>query len=132
MEAGANVSVLARSSGSPARAFTNGVTGIALAAVNAPGLCVLSGPEEQIDSLKRRLEEEGTGTIRLHASHAFHSSMMDPMLAEFERVVAGVPRKEPKLPYLSNLTGTWIEKSQPSDQLTGRDTCVRRCGSQPA
>ncbi len=89
--------------------------GVSLAAVNGPSLVVLSGPIERIDSLESRLKEEGVGAVRLHASHAFHSSMMDPILAEFERCVARAKLHEPQLPYISNLTGTWIEPSQPTD-----------------
>jgi acyl transferase domain-containing protein len=89
--------------------------GVSLAAVNGPSLVVLSGSPERIDALDARLSEEGVGTVRLHASHAFHSAMMDPILAEFERHVARATLRPPQLPYLSNVTGTWIEPSEPTD-----------------
>jgi acyl transferase domain-containing protein len=89
--------------------------GVSLAAVNGPSLVVLSGPPERIDALETRLKQEGIGTVRLHASHAFHSAMMDPILAEFERHVARASLRPPQLPYLSNVTGTWIEPSEPTD-----------------
>lgn len=88
---------------------------IVLAAVNGPELCVVSGPIDQVDMLQERVEAAGVPGIRLKTSHAFHSSMMDPILAEFEQYVAGVELKEPQMRYISNLTGTWIEQGQATD-----------------
>src|SRR5207237_8479895 len=50
---------------------------IALAAVNAPSLCVVSGPTEPIDQMERQLGGDGVGCRRLRTSHAFHSEMME-------------------------------------------------------
>lgn len=86
-----------------------------LAVVNAPGLCVASGPEEGITVLEQRLNAEGHACRRLHTSHAFHSRMMEPMLTEFERELAGVRTSPPKIRYISNLTGTWITAEQAMD-----------------
>ncbi len=84
-------------------------TGLSLAAVNAAELCTVSGPEEGIGALERVLAERGLESRRLHTSHAFHSAMMDPVLdafrTEFESVAWGPP---PKIPWISNHTGTWI------------------------
>ncbi|HEX2076967.1 MAG TPA: phosphopantetheine-binding protein, partial [Longimicrobium sp.] len=52
---------------------------------------------------------------RLHTSHAFHSRMMEPVLARFEEVVRGVTLRAPELPFLSNLTGGWITDAQATD-----------------
>ncbi|HEY3754811.1 MAG TPA: SDR family NAD(P)-dependent oxidoreductase [Opitutaceae bacterium] len=89
--------------------------GISLAAVNSPESCVLSGPEERIDALERTLTERGLTSRRLQTSHAFHSAMMEPILAEFTAKVAAVPRQAPKLRYISNLTGDWIQAAQATD-----------------
>lgn len=88
---------------------------IVLAAVNGPELSVVSGPTDQVDALQERMEAAGVPGIRLKTSHAFHSSMMDPILVEFEQYVAGVDLKEPQMRYISNLTGTWIEPGQATD-----------------
>jgi acyl transferase domain-containing protein/D-arabinose 1-dehydrogenase-like Zn-dependent alcohol dehydrogenase/acyl carrier protein len=85
---------------------------LSLAAVNGPAACVVSGPAAAIDALEAALSARGTGARRLQTSHAFHSAMMDPILAEFTALVAQVPRHAPKLPYLSNLTGTWIDAAR--------------------
>ncbi|MCG8458542.1 MAG: acyltransferase domain-containing protein, partial [Holophagales bacterium] len=86
-----------------------------LAAVNGPRLCAVSGPEDAVESWRAVLAAEGVECRRLHTSHAFHSAMMEPILERFTALVEGVPRRAPSLPFLSNLTGTWIEEEQASD-----------------
>jgi polyketide synthase PksJ len=81
---------------------------IALAAVNAPALCVLAGPGEAIEGLARRLVEQGVDHHVLRTSHAFHSQMMDPALDEFTRESARYPAGRPTIPYVSGVTGDWI------------------------
>jgi acyl transferase domain-containing protein/acyl carrier protein len=88
---------------------------LSMAAVNGPRLCVVSGPAEAVDELKERLEQRGVTCRPLHTSHAFHSSMMDPILGEFEARVAQIPRHIPSSPFVSNLTGTWITTEQATD-----------------
>lgn len=89
--------------------------GLSLAAVNGPESCVLSGPLDAIDRLEQELVEQGVACRRVATSHAFHSSMMDPVLAEFGSYCAGVTLRPPTRPYLSNLTGTWITAEQATD-----------------
>jgi amino acid adenylation domain-containing protein len=88
---------------------------LSLAAVNGPSFSVISGPADRVDELARRLEVEGIDARRLHTSHAFHSAMMDPILERFAGEVGKVRLSAPQIPYLSNLTGTWIEPSQATD-----------------
>ncbi len=88
--------------------------GICLAADNAPGLCVLSGPSPAIDRVENALAARSVPTRRLNTSHAFHSSMMDPILAEFEGAAAEVAQSCPAIPYVSTLTGTWADGPPPS------------------
>ncbi|WNG36171.1 SDR family oxidoreductase [Archangium violaceum] len=81
---------------------------LSLAAVNSPETCVVAGPTAAIDALVEKLTAQGVTTTRLHTSHAFHSSMMDPILDTFREQVRRVARQVPQLPYLSNVTGKWI------------------------
>jgi acyl transferase domain-containing protein/SAM-dependent methyltransferase/acyl carrier protein len=95
---------------------------LSLAAVNAPGYAVLSGPDAAIDRLESALAARGVAARRLHTSHAFHSAMMDPILAAFEAEVAATPLSPPSRPMVSTLTGGWADEAvaQPrywSDQL---------------
>ena len=89
--------------------------GIDLAAVNAPNLCVVSGPPTAIERIEQRLARDGITTRRLHTSHAFHSAQMEPIVAAFVDAVRRVPLQTPHLRYLSNLTGTWITPAQATD-----------------
>lgn len=89
--------------------------GLSIGAVNAPDLTVLTGPDEAIDAAARAFKAQGVGCTRLHTSHAFHSSMMDPILDRFREVVARIPLRAPQLPFISNVTGTWITGEEATD-----------------
>ncbi|GAB3679173.1 amino acid adenylation domain-containing protein [Salinisphaera aquimarina] len=88
---------------------------IALAAVNGPSLCIVSGPDAAVDALAERLAADGEQSIRLHTSHAFHSAMMDGALAPFEAVIAEHELGAPARPFVSCLTGDWITPEQAVD-----------------
>jgi amino acid adenylation domain-containing protein len=90
-------------------------SGLALAAANAPAHSVVSGPAAEVEALVERLRGEGLDCRRLHTSHAFHSAMMDPALEPFAAAVGRVRLSPPRIPYLSNLTGGWIEPAQATD-----------------
>ena len=88
---------------------------VSIAAINAPDLCVASGPVESIEALGALLDERALAHQRLATSHAFHSETMDSVLEAFRTVVAGVTLTPPCIPLLSNLTGTWLEARQATD-----------------
>ncbi len=79
-----------------------------IAAENAPDLSVISGETAVIAELIAEFEAEGIAARRLHTSHAFHSRMMEPALERMAEAVADIPLDEPAIPYVSNVTGTWI------------------------
>jgi acyl transferase domain-containing protein/acyl carrier protein len=81
---------------------------LSLAAVNGPASCVLSGPIDAVDQLAEQLSKRDVHYHRLSTSHAFHSSMMDPIEGPFIKAVRTIRLKAPQIPYLSNVTGTWI------------------------
>ncbi len=88
---------------------------LSLALVNARDLCVLSGPSEAIDRLAERLAREGVDARRLQAGQAYHSAMMQPMMEPLAARVAAVERRAPRIPFVSNVTGTWIEAVEATD-----------------
>jgi acyl transferase domain-containing protein/aryl carrier-like protein len=88
---------------------------LSLAAVNGPARAVVSGPEPAIAALEAELARRGTAGRRLHTSHAFHSGMMDGILAPFTERVRATRRSPPELPFVSNLTGTWITTAEAAD-----------------
>ena len=92
--------------------------GVELSAVNDPGNCVVAGPKDQIRAFSQRLNEAGIPVRRVRATHAFHSSSMDPMLGEFQEFLSRQELRVPGTPLLSNLTGTWMSEQQVTDPAT--------------
>jgi myxalamid-type polyketide synthase MxaE and MxaD len=78
---------------------------VAIAAINGPDSIVISGVSEAIQAICSNLAEMGIKTKPLQVSHAFHSPLMDPMLAEFEVVAKEVTYTQPRIPLISNVTG---------------------------
>ena len=86
-----------------------------IAAINGPALTIVSGTIEAVEALQTQLTAKGVDVRPLHTSHGFHSHMMEPILPTFIRLVEKVERRPPQIPYLSNLTGTWITAAQAID-----------------
>ncbi|MBD2245036.1 SDR family NAD(P)-dependent oxidoreductase [Nostoc sp. FACHB-888] len=85
---------------------------LALAASNAPSLCVVSGNYDAVDKIAEKLTGKGIECRSLHTSHAFHSQMMEPMLKPFITELERVKLNPPQIPFISNLTGTWISAQE--------------------
>lgn len=79
--------------------------GVGIAAVNGPSSVVLSGEAAAVGAVADRLAGMGRRVHRLPVSHAFHSSLMEPMIEKFGRVVAEVSVAEPRIGLVSNVTG---------------------------
>ncbi len=88
---------------------------ISMATINAPNRCVVAGPDDALERLKDRLSADRLRGTILHTSHAFHSHMMDSMLAPFTTEVAKIDLQPPSLPYISNVSGTWITPEEATD-----------------
>ncbi len=88
---------------------------LCLAAVNSPKLSVVSGPAPAIDLLKRELDERGVAARLLSTSHAFHSTMMDPIIPPFTAFLERFRLREPAIPFISGVTGTWITAKEATD-----------------
>lgn len=82
-----------------------GSPALALAAVNAPEQCVVSGALEPLDKMVGQLRERGLRVEPLSVSHAFHSPLMHEVFDEFRAALEGITFHEPSIPLISNVTG---------------------------
>jgi len=78
-----------------------------IAAFNAPQNYVISGAQEAIQQVCKRLEAMGIEYRLLQTSHAFHSSLMEPILSQFRQVANQVSYHLPRIPLISNVSGEW-------------------------
>ena len=88
---------------------------LSAAAINSPSLCVVSGRTDAAEEFEREVADRGLNCRRLHTSHAFHSEMMEPILAAFTEEVRKIKLKPPQIPYISNVSGTWITSDEATD-----------------
>ncbi|MGC5022571.1 SDR family NAD(P)-dependent oxidoreductase [Micromonospora sp. DT47] len=86
--------------------------GVSVATVNGPGTCVVAGAPDAVAAFADSLTVKSKA---LRTSHAFHSPMMEPILVEFTALMASVTLCPPAIPFLSNVSGTWITDAQATD-----------------
>ncbi|NES18617.1 MAG: acyltransferase domain-containing protein [Symploca sp. SIO3E6] len=88
---------------------------IAIAAINSPNLCVVSGVSEAIDLLRKKLEEKQINYRPLHIQVASHSPCIAPILEDFDQFLRQIPMQPPTIPFISNVTGTYIKSEEATD-----------------
>jgi acyl transferase domain-containing protein/acyl carrier protein len=88
---------------------------LAVAAVNSPAFCVVSGPAEAIARAREAWVARGVDARRLHIAAAGHSPVVEPILREFGDFVATLALSPPAIPYASNVTGTWMTAADATD-----------------
>lgn len=89
--------------------------GLSIAAINSPDLCVVAGPTADVKAFSAELDGFEIANKLLFTSHAFHSSMMDPVVDEFKRTVAEVTLSAPNIPIVSTVTGKLLSAEQATD-----------------
>jgi amino acid adenylation domain-containing protein len=94
-----------------------------VAALNSPEMAVVSGSSEAVARFEDVLNHKGIVNRKLHTSHAFHSSMMDPVVEPLARRIAATHLNAPSAPYVSGVTGTWITP----EQATSPEYWARHC-----
>ncbi|MEU3572848.1 type I polyketide synthase, partial [Kitasatospora sp. NPDC036755] len=82
------------------------IKGVDIAALNGPRSVVISGDSAAVEALAERFAAQGRRTSKLRVSHAFHSVLMEPMLAEYATVARELAYNEPTIPLVSTVTGT--------------------------
>ena len=88
---------------------------LTIAAVNSPSQSVVAGKPQAVRDLTQRLGAQGVVTHVLPVTRAFHSAMMDPIIEPFLEHVRKVRLNEPAVPFVSNVTGTWIRPEEATD-----------------
>ena len=88
---------------------------IDIAAVNEFGSCVVAGPDAAIREFTNRCAAAGIVARRVRTSHAFHSQSMDTVLAPFAEYLSTLTLAAPRIPMLSNVTGTWMTDEEATD-----------------
>ncbi|MFN6571990.1 acyltransferase domain-containing protein [Dendronalium sp. ChiSLP03b] len=81
---------------------------LSLSAVNGSSMGVIAGETDAIEVLEQQLTKKGLACRRLETSHAFHSHMMESASSDLRELVTTFNLQAPKIPYISNVTGTWI------------------------
>jgi acyl transferase domain-containing protein/acyl carrier protein len=88
---------------------------VSLAVINAPRTCVLAGPYPAIAAVETQLAERDIVCRRVETTHAFHSTMLEPLREELTALARSLTLHTPNIPYLSDVTGTWITDEQATD-----------------
>ncbi|HEY1918715.1 MAG TPA: SDR family NAD(P)-dependent oxidoreductase [Streptosporangiaceae bacterium] len=83
-----------------------------IAALNGPSMTVLSGVAGEIESMARRLAEDGVACRPLRTAHAFHSTLLEPVRDQLVSLIGSVPRSAPTVPIVSNHTGGALTAEQ--------------------
>ncbi|GAB1820559.1 SDR family NAD(P)-dependent oxidoreductase [Herbidospora sp. RD11066] len=86
---------------------------VEIAAINGPSSIVVTGEEDAVEAVVAEFAGKGRRTRRLTVSHAFHSARIEPMLAEYRRVLESVTFHEPGIPLVSTLTGQVSDVTTP-------------------
>ncbi len=94
------------------RKYLEEYSSISLAAVNGKEMCIVSGTIDDIESLEKVISEDEYDTLILKVPRAGHSGMMNPIIEEYENRISKLELHEPKIPYISGLTGDWIKPEQ--------------------
>ena len=96
------------------------VDNVSIATINGPQNVVISGERQAVRQIREEFEGQGIKTRKLDVSHAFHSPLMEPMLADFEKVAREITYSPPKIDLISLLTGELI-----TDQAVNAEYWVR-------
>lgn len=104
---------------------------VAIAAVNGPEIVLVSGAADAIAQVQARCEEVQLRVVKMRISHAFHSPLTEPILAEIEAVARSLTLNRPKIPLISNVTGGFVddEVTRPDYWARHLRQCVRFCES---
>ena len=90
---------------------------LSIAAINTKQLCVVAGSDEAVADFAGQLNLQQVPNRLLATSHAFHSSMMHPIVPRFTELVKSVPLHRPRRPVVSTVTGTYLTEAEATDPV---------------
>lgn len=88
---------------------------LSISAISGPELCVLAGSPAAVEAFAADCEARGLEHRRISTSHAFHSTMMEPIGPAVTELAQGLELAAPRIPYVSNVTGALITDEQARD-----------------
>ena len=83
--------------------------------INHPSMTVVGGPDDAMTALQHDLKADDVPCRPLRTSHAFHSAMMEPALDPFRVEVEQAALRPPRVPMVSNVSGTWLTDAEATD-----------------
>lgn len=100
--------------------------GVEISNINAPGQLVISGAVDALEKAAELAKERGAKRlIPLNVSGAFHSTLMEPVLAEFNEFMQRFEFRKPRVPVVSNVTALPLTDSASiKEELLSQ---LRRC-----
>jgi phthiocerol/phenolphthiocerol synthesis type-I polyketide synthase E len=90
---------------------------VSVAVVNGKNLTTLAGSTDGIDDTRKRLAEKGFESKKIFVATAMHSPLIEPIMRPLEDFVAALSPEEPKIPYISCITGKPIEAAEAKDPV---------------
>ena len=90
---------------------------LSISLINGPKLCVVAGPVAAMEGFQSLLKERDVISRPVRNAHAFHSRMLDPIIAAYTEEVKQIRLSAPVIPFISNVTGTWITNEQAQNPL---------------
>jgi len=80
-------------------------SGTEISNINCPGQIVISGAAQALAEANKLARARGARVlIPLRVSGAFHSALMEPVIAEFSKIVSSFRFQPPVIPVISNVT----------------------------
>ena len=98
---------------------------MSISLINGPNLCVTAGPAESVAQFEQKLSEMGVISRRVRNGHAFHSRMLEPIVDAFKAEAGKIRFGTPSIPYISNVTGTWMTAREARDPAYWANHAVR-------
>jgi thioesterase domain-containing protein/malonyl CoA-acyl carrier protein transacylase len=89
--------------------------GLWVAAVNSPQATIVGGRYGSIERLEEELKKAEVVTRRVASDQGSHTPLLDPVRPNLKRLAEGIHRAPPRLPMLSNVTGSWLTESEACD-----------------